>query len=65
VINRAEVPEYESESFSCFQYIHEEAHEGLGQKNEDPWNHYLQNKQSQEKAVLQHPGKWDTENYIM
>lgn len=48
---RAEVPEYESESFSCLQCIHEEAHEGLDQMGEGPWNHCLQNKQSQEKAV--------------
>jgi len=57
VINIADLPEYESESFSCFQYIHQEEHEGLGQMNEDPWNHFLQNKLSQEKAGLQHPGK--------
>lgn len=57
VINRAEVPEYEPESFSYLWYILEEAHEGLDQMSEDPWNHCLQNKLSQEKAALQHPVK--------
>ena len=44
VIDRAEVPEYERESFSYLRYILEVAHEGLDQMSEDPWNHCLQNK---------------------
>lgn len=62
MIKIAKVPEYEPESFSCLQHILQEEHEGLGQTSEDPWNHYLLNKQSQEKAVQQHPGKWDNNN---
>jgi hypothetical protein len=44
VIDRAEVPEYERESFSYLRYILQVAHEGLDQMSEDPWNHCLQNK---------------------
>lgn len=51
MINGEQVPEYEPESFSCYRYTLEGAREGLDQMSEDPWNHYLQNKLSQAKAV--------------
>jgi len=64
VIDREEVPEYEPKSFSYLRYILEVAHEGPFQMSEDPWNHCLQNKLSQEKAVWQHPVECD-KNYCM
>ena len=45
----------ELQCFSCARYILEVVHEVLGQMNEAPLNHYLQNKLSPKKVVWQHP----------
>ena len=48
-------PGDELQCFSCAQYILEVVHEGLGQMNEAPLNHYHQNRLSLKKVVWQHP----------
>lgn len=52
-VNKA--PEDELQCFSCAQYILEVVHEGLGQMNETPSNHYHQNKLSPKQVAWEHP----------